>query len=315
MKKVRKGFTLIELLVVIAIIGILASLLLPALAKAKTKANRVKCKNNLTNLHKSYAAASDDIEGGTPHLYGGYVGGSWEGRRLLRAHGYGNEHDPVCRRWINSAAVQQSLVSHAAIGSPLDQKVVARLRRHAQKTFDQYPFHPGWYANNNQGIGEHRRPNVHQHLKSYSLVMQGDLKASETVLFMTRNSVGASEAERKRYLLANNGSTRGDKDRCWLYPFQDTPQFAWGSYQSHGITNLRTVNGAYSSSFYGPGHVNFSMTGLAADQGNWVTGGGAAVQGSASEFDDQLRRANDNFKEGDAIAPGLNLIHVRPAQW
>jgi prepilin-type N-terminal cleavage/methylation domain-containing protein/prepilin-type processing-associated H-X9-DG protein len=66
----RGGFSLIELLIVVAIIGILASLLLPVLARGRNSAQRIRCVNNLRQLGLATHIYWDD-NGGNCFRFGG----------------------------------------------------------------------------------------------------------------------------------------------------------------------------------------------------------------------------------------------------
>jgi prepilin-type N-terminal cleavage/methylation domain-containing protein len=161
-KQNQNGFTLIELLVVIAIIGILASMLLPALAKAKRKAKRVKCLNNLKQIGTAFKGFAADNSSRMPWL-------------LTKRQGDGLYHG----HWDESTDIRH--LWHAdGLGDSLEPKTLLS------------PCDPDLTANNEME-GSKIDHEIEPNAQSYSVHLGADeMKNGMTILAMTRNSHGSA---------------------------------------------------------------------------------------------------------------------------
>ena len=179
--------------------------------------------------------------------------------------------------------------------SPLDPKAIAKTEKESKKSWSEY-----------KGAGNRY---MSENMQSYGVHMQADLSVGSTILASTRNGKGATGAEKNAYWKKFGGADHNDK---WRYITGDRSN---AHHHGHSQTIKFDMGGnQYQAGFFGPGISTHSLTGLQTDDANWVTVDGGVKQGTATEYNTQLQRAEEKYMEGGSVSDGLNLIILNPNQ-
>ena len=272
--QIKKGFTLIELLVVIAIIGILASMLLPTLAKAKKKANRLKCSNNVGQISKAYLSFAGDNEtmpwlmqtGDNKAAYASDYRDGAGGTTLTYVH---NHHMIDIRFVMTLPSIRRDLDSSKMLLSPTDPIT----KSGNQKDNTQGKLDGGKWAGSTWGTNGHF---VHDRAGSYGYHQNGDDQTPEALLSFARNIYGDWRSS----------STVLPGGRIsWPNPYINV--------------RLRTASGRGSNLLGPTGYWRNKVAGFDAGTGNWSKSDGSVTQGDQAQW-------NTAIGETAAVTGGSN---------
>jgi prepilin-type N-terminal cleavage/methylation domain-containing protein len=335
----KKGFTLIELLVVIAIIGILASMLLPTLAKAKKKANRLKCSSNIGQLTKAHIGFSGDGDGFMWQLQDAEAHAAFAADYRTKGPGMdGWKMRTDSYRWHQGAEelnkpgiaggyryhrgwhnTEHRFVPHAsalrnAVGSikmrlsPSDPKA---------KKFNSLETSGGWLDRGGDAWARHRwwggRNGFYMDHKShsYGFHLGANDQKPETVLNMTRNVQGQGNA----------GWAALPSGQCRTADWNMGATLRVHTSKGHNLNSHKFIGsdggnlskqGKWGNWTFQNNKMNgigrFAMSGLDTGQGNFSTADGAVKQGDDASWTAALKAAaaakGDEFPEyGHASIP------------
>ena len=335
-----RGFTLIELLVVIAIIGILASMLLPTLAKAKKKANRLKCSGNLKSMNQAFAGCDSEY-GNVPWM----ITDKDADASFRDAFGEDGANNPrywnvrnISLLW-QVPALRNTLGTCASVLSPSDPAAKRENDREKARgagwgeqnqtktgNINKYTGKPNQFWNEPR-TGTRVVGSLHRAAQSYGVCMGGDLLVPETIMAVTRNADGDCYAKNKKSgYVRTDGKVFMASHMKWFNLSTKHRNHLELNHASAGKWIDPTQNGADHSGqvpmTYTPNNVlpynvkggdsKYMMSGLDAGQGNIAKADGSVVQGTDADMQEAIRAHTES--EGGVLGSEVNLGVLRPNQ-